>query len=97
MTASEQLQRRKETIAQLNSWIVELITNPEGLEEAILKPEETQDKILEKIKFVELQGRTTTTPSPPVPTPLPVTSSVTLLQPETVSCRNTTTCYHLYH
>ena len=88
-TASEQLQRRKETIAQVDSRIVELITNPEGLEEAILETEETQDKILEKInqisKFVELQGRTTTTPSPPVPLPPPVTASVTLPQPVTVS------------
>ena len=64
-TASEQLRKRKEKISQLDAQIIELITNPEGLEEAILETEETQDKILEKInqisKFIELQTTAITT------------------------------------
>ena len=60
MTASEQLQKRKETIAQLDTRILELLTTPEDLEEAILETEEMQDKILEKInqigKFIELKS-----------------------------------------
>ena len=44
-TALEQLWKKKDVITQLDSQIVEQTTTPEGLEEAILETEDTQDKI----------------------------------------------------
>lgn len=87
MTASEQLQKRKETIAQLDTRIVELITTPEGLEEAILETEETQDRILEKInhigKFLELKTKSTTPSTPAVTLPVAPRPDTVSTNPET--------------
>ena len=100
MTASEQLQKRKETIAQLDARIVELLTTPEDLEETILETEELQDKILEKInqigKFVELKTKAPTT-SAPTPTVHHVTSPVTSPPPETVSTNTETHTWYYPH
>ena len=51
-TASEQYQRRKETIFQLYAQIVDLVTSLQGLEETILEAEETKDRILKKINQI---------------------------------------------
>ena len=79
-TAAEKLQRRKETISQLDAQIVELLTTPESLEETILEVEETKDSILEKInqisKFIELQSTASTTPSAISHVTTPVMSSL---------------------
>ena len=78
-TAAEQLQRRKETISQLDAQIVELLTTPESLEETILEAEDTKDSILEKInrinKFIELQSIASTMPTATLHVTAPVTSS----------------------
>ena len=79
-TAAEKVQRRKETISQLDAQIVELLTTPESLEETILEVEETKDSILEKInqisKFIELQSTASTTPSAISHVTTPVMSSL---------------------
>ena len=96
MTVSQQLQKRKETIVQLDARIAELLTTPKELEEAILDTEEMQDKILEKInqieKFIELKSNAPTT-SALTPTTIQAASPVTSSQPETVST-NTETHAH---
>ena len=78
ITASEQLQRKKETISQLDAQIVDLVTSPKSLQEAILEAEETKDSILEKInqisKFVELQSTASTMATTMSHVTTPVTS-----------------------
>ena len=84
MTVSQELQKRKETIVQLDGRIAELLTTPEELREAILDTEEMQDKILEKInqigKFIELKSNAPTTSAL---TTTHAASPVTSSQPET--------------
>ena len=78
-TAAEQLQRRKETISQLDAQIIELFTTPESLEETILEAEDTKDSIFEKInqinKYIELQSIASTMPTTISHVTTPVTSS----------------------
>ena len=60
-TAIEQLNKKKETLSQIDRRVTELIESPEDLEEAIFDAEETQDTIVDKIAkirtFIELQTR----------------------------------------
>jgi len=48
-TSQELLVRKKETIHQLDTQIIELIQEADALEEVILDIEDTQDRILEKV------------------------------------------------
>ena len=52
-TAVEQLNRKKETLWQVDAKISELIESPEDIESAIFKAEETKDAILDKITKVQ--------------------------------------------
>ena len=60
-TAIEQLNKKKETLSQIDRRVTELIESPEDLKEAIFDAEETQDTIVDKIAkirtFIELQTR----------------------------------------
>ena len=71
-TSQELLMRKKETIHQLDTQILEGTADPEGLEELILEIKETQDRILEKVNqidtFISLRTRArtrTSTVTPP--------------------------------
>ena len=48
-TSQELLVRKKETIHQFDTQIIELIQEADALEEVILDIEDTQDRILEKV------------------------------------------------
>ena len=52
-TTVEQLNRKKETLLQVDVRISELIESPEDIESAIFKAEETKDAILDKITKVQ--------------------------------------------
>ena len=52
-TTQELLMKKKETIHQLDTQIIELIVDADVLEEAILETEDTQDRILEKVNLID--------------------------------------------
>ena len=52
-TAVEQLNRKKETLSQIDTRISELIESPEDLEGTIFEAKETKNAILDKITKVQ--------------------------------------------
>ena len=52
-TSLEILKKKKETIHQLDTQILDHIEDPDSLEDIILEIEETQDIIFEKINQIE--------------------------------------------
>ena len=52
-TSQELLMKKKETIHQLDTQIIELIQDADTLEEVILDIEDTQDRILEKVNLID--------------------------------------------
>jgi len=69
-TTQEGLVKKKETIYQLDTQILELITDGDTLEDAILEKKDLQNAILEKINHIDtfIRMHTRTDPSTPVQT-----------------------------
>ena len=63
-TSQELLMKKKETIHQLDTQIIELIQDADTLEEAILDIEYTQDRILEKVNLIDTFIKMHSTPHP---------------------------------
>ena len=61
-TSEELLMRKKETIHQLDTQIIELIQEADALDETILDIEDTQDRILEKVNLIDTFVKIRSTP-----------------------------------